>query len=197
MKKKILLATNLILLLNISISAQMRQSGNRQNFSKPPQKNQALNIEKMTQFEFYDDSHIIKVLKIKEAHKKLALITDLETYNNKLIEIKAFNIDLINTANKYFKSRMVEFKRVEDPEIMDETRLKLKKMLAPIHDKLVEQKLLLNQKFQKKLTSKEYKKWLNYQRSKNRRKLNQGHNNDNSMKNHGQRKGQNRQNYQY
>ncbi len=197
MNKKILLATNLILLLSISISAQMRQGGNRQNFSKPPQKNQVLNIEKMTQFEFYDDSHIIKVLKIKEAHKKLALITDLETYNNKLIEIKAFNIDLINAANKYFKSRMVEFKRVEDPEIMDEARLKLKKMLAPIHDKLVEQKLLLNQKFKKKLTSKEYKKWLNYQRSKNRHKHNPGHNNANSMKNHGQRKGQNRQNYQY
>jgi hypothetical protein len=170
----------------MSLFSQMRGGGGGGNksFSQSQRPNgqssNNLSIDKMTHLKSFDASKVIKALKVKTDAKKLTIIYALETYNNKLIEIKAFNNDILIAAKKMLKSKMAEFKNIGDPFIMKEARVKLKKLLAPINKKVSQKKRLLNQTFKKELTEKEYGKWLKYLKNKNYKKLNQTQKNGHS-----------------
>jgi len=169
---------SMILLTNMSLFSQMRVGGGggKKGFSQSQRPNgqssNNLSIDKMTHLKSFDASKVIKALKVKTDAKKLTIIYGLETYNNKLIEIKAFNRDNLNAAKAFLKSKIMESKNVGDPFIMKEARIKLKKLLAPINKKVSQQKRLLNQTFKKELTEKEYGKWLKYLKNRrNRQKV--------------------------
>jgi len=159
----------LTLLTTNTVNSQIRV-GNNRNISQPPQSKTAeippLNITKMTQLFLYEPPTTLRVLRIKDKAKQTVITYELETYNNKLIEIKAFNKSLFDTAEFFLKSKINESKRTGDPYIMTGAKVKLTDMLAPIRKKVAIQKNLLNQSLKKKLTAKQYVKWLKYQKSK-------------------------------
>jgi hypothetical protein len=199
MKKLSLFLICFLLLSHVTVFSQMQVGGGagKKGFSQSQRPDgqgaSNLSIDKMTQLNTFDASKVIKALKVKTDAKKLTIIYGLETYNNKLIEIKAFNNDILTTAKKFLKSKIKESKSVRDPLIMNEARVKLRKMLAPIIKKVSQQKKLLNQTFKKELTEKEYGKWLKYLKSKTHKKPNQNQLNSHSKNGRGQGKG--RQNY--
>lgn len=164
-----------LILSNAALFSQMRGGYRQRNPNNQGQKIQEapkLSIDKMVQLFFYDDQKVTKALKIKSEAKKLSIINELEHYNNKLIEIRAFNNETLTTAKALLKSKRMESKRVGDPLIMNEARVRLKKILAPIRNKVSQQKILLNQSFKKELTPKEYTKWLKYLKNKTTNKTN-------------------------
>jgi len=196
MKRQSLFLICFLLLSHSVIFSQMRSTFRQRNPNKQGQKKQEtpkISIAKMAQLSFFDAAEVIRSLKINEAAKRLAIITEIDNYNNKLIEIKAFNKDVLSTAQSFLKSKKSEFEYIEDPVIMSVASVKLKKILAPVTDKIRAEKLLLNQSFKRKFSPKEYEKWLKYQKRKtnSKRKLSQ----NNRLKSKGLRKGKGRQNF--
>jgi hypothetical protein len=159
----------LTLLTTNTVNSQIRV-GNNRNISQPPQSKTTerapLNITKMTHLFLYEPPTTLRVLRIKDKAKQTIITYELETYNNKLIEIKAFNKALFDTSELFLKSKINESKRTGDPYIMTGAKVKLTKMLAPIRKKVEVQKNLLNLSLKKELTTKQYSKWLKYQKSK-------------------------------
>lgn len=196
MKKQSLFLICFLLLSHTTLFSQMRGGYRQRRFQnqvKKPQETPKISIDKMAQLSFFDAAEVIRSLKINEAAKRLIVITELDKYNNKLIEIKAFNKDVLSTAQAFLKSKKSEFEYIEDPVIMSVARIKLKKILIPVTDKIRAEKLLLNQSFKRKFSPKEYEKWLKYQKSKThtKRKLSQ----NNRRKSKGSRKGIGKQNF--
>lgn len=158
------------IILQYGVSAQIRNSGmyRQMNTNNKPAKSlemPALVINKMAQLIFYDAGDVIKALKVREAPKKLTLISAIDNYNNKIIEIKAFNQETLSSAKTLLQNKRATSKRIGDPLIMKEARIKLKEILKPIRQKVQEQKIILNRSFEKILNIKEYNKWLKFQKN--------------------------------
>jgi len=199
MKKIVLLA--FLLLTQVGIFSQMRggcmnRQGYKQKRQAQPSESSKFNINNMTQFYFYDSSVVLKILKIKKEALRIEIISEIEIYNNKLIELRAFNKDTFIAAKSYLKSKKEDFKLTGNSSIMPSARKKLKEMLAPIRKKVILQKKKLNEALLKKLTPKQYSKWLKYQerKSKSSSKKNKNQSNMKSQKN-GQNQGYNRRNF--
>ncbi len=194
-----ILFSSIVLFAGNVASAQI-SVGNNRNFSQPsqtePSEKTSLSITKMTEVFLYEPSTVLKVLRIKDTPKQTAVTYIVETYNNKLIEIKAFNKDLFDTAELFLKSKVNESKRTGDPYVMSGAKVKLIEMLKPIREKVEIQKNLLNQSLKKELTAKQYTKWLNYQKSKSADKTVKTHKKKkNYMQRRFNRRGQVRRNF--
>ncbi|AMC10788.1 hypothetical protein Lupro_05830 [Lutibacter profundi] len=155
----------LIFILFFSTTLFSQQRGNHGNSSQKamPQK---INPKNMAGIISYDFDEVIKKLKIKETPIKNIVSKAITTHNNKINELKTFNYEIFNNVKSFLTKKRNEAKLSRDFTIMTEARMKANEMLAPIRDKVITQKSILNTTLKKELSEKQFKKWLKYQQGK-------------------------------
>ena len=114
----------------------------------------------------YDFDEVIKKLKIKKTPTKNIVSKAITTHNNKINELKTFNYETFNNVKSFLTKKRNEAKLSRDFTIMREARMKANEMLAPIRNKVISQKNILNATLKKELSEKQFKKWLKYQQGK-------------------------------
>ncbi|MCF6214407.1 MAG: hypothetical protein L3J45_10340 [Flavobacteriaceae bacterium] len=163
--KALLLLVSSIMLFTTQLFSQ--NIGNRQNNSQTNQTGKSqFSPEKIKLFVFYDSDVIIKKIKLKDKAKKAKLSNLIESYNDKMTEIKAFDSGVLLMAKTYLAQRIKEAKQDHDPYIVKEGQIKTKEILGPLRKKIKMQRVFLNTELKKFLTDKQYNKWLKYQKRK-------------------------------
>jgi len=170
--KKLQLPLLIIVLMLLHINLFAQYGGQRQykRAQNRPQndgvEHSRMNQKKMVLFVVYNSETVFKKIKLRDKSKikKLGLV--LESYNNKIIEIKAFESESLNVAKTYMMQKRRETKQSGDTSIMQEAHVRIKEILKPLNLKLKAQQNLLNLNFKNTLSPKQNEKWLKYQQSK-------------------------------
>ncbi|WP_456462494.1 hypothetical protein [Lutibacter sp.] len=142
-----------------------QQRGNHGNSSQQAAQ-QKIIPENMARIIFYDFDEVIKKLKIKKAPTRNIVSKAITTHNNKINELKTFNYETFDNVKSFLTKKRNEAKLSRDFTILKEARMKANEMLAPIRNKVIAQKNILNATLKKELSEKQFKKWLKYQQSK-------------------------------
>lgn len=158
----------LVSILMSSTSIFSQQRGGRQNSSQAQGQSSQMtmpkvNPENMARIIMYDSDEVLKKLKIKSSQKKTIVIQAISKHNSKINEIKTFNYETFDEVKSFLTKKRNEAKLSRDFSTMKESQMQANGMLAPIRKKVQLQKKMLNATFEKKLSEKEYKKWLKYQ----------------------------------
>jgi len=174
---RLLLLIITILFFNVNLMAQYgRQYGSRtqgrriQNSRQQARPSSKVQPKNVSMFIVYNSETVFKKIKLRDKSKIKTLGAVLENYNNKIIEIKAFESEPLNVAKTYIKQKQKEAQQSGDYSIMQEARVRVKEIIAPLQQKLKNEQNLLNLKFKKDLTPKQFEKWLRYQDSKHQPK---------------------------
>ncbi len=175
-----------LLILSTLAYSQMgsRRGQHQQGQGQGQQANQPIeakmNIKNIAGVNTLDEEEIIKKLKIAKKDKPV-VIAAIDRYNNKMREIRIFNFDTFNEAEKYLKKKKEEAMQSRDPYVMKDTKIRLDEILAPVKEKVKEQRRLLTAFFKKNLSEKQFEKWVKYQKklhSKNKSTTNSTNNNN-------------------
>jgi hypothetical protein len=153
-----------------------------------------LKPENMAKIIMYDFEKVVKKLKIKEPSEINFVSKTIGNYNNKINEIKAFNYETFDLVKSLLTKKRDEAKLYNDFSIMKKAQAQANEILAPIREKVINQQKKLNELFKEKLSEKQYKSWLKYQKIKQyelkpKKPQNQQMN---SQKGNGQRQGMSR-----
>jgi len=189
-KAKLLFFTFLIVILSNSIYSQKRGNGsNHSNQSmSSAMKTMPIKPENMAGILMYDTDEVIKKLKIKESSKQVLIEDIIDTYNNSISEVKAFNNQLFDEVKIYLDNARNEAKINNDKFLMKEASHNAKEMLKPVQEKVKEHHEVLNFAMKNILTDKQFSKWNKYQKKKHA-ELKPSSNNNSQMKSGGNGKG--------
>jgi hypothetical protein len=152
---------------NQRLQSQRNHSRSEPNATQNSQRNE---FGQRPFFVQYDSDKVIKNIKLRDKAKKIKVGEIFETYNDKIIEIKAFQSGILDQAKLYLKRKQQEFMQSGDRVIMETARIQYKKMVAPLMQTIKTQEDLLNSKLKDQLNDKQYQKWLNYRKDKMRPK---------------------------
>ncbi|NOQ91893.1 MAG: hypothetical protein GQ552_04160 [Flavobacteriaceae bacterium] len=167
-KVKLLFFTFLIVILSNSIYSQKRGNGSNQsnqNMSSA-MKTMPIKPENMAGILLYDTDEVIKKLKIKESPKQVLIEDAIDSYNNNISEVKAFNNQLFDEVKIYLGNARNEAKINNDKFLMKEASQNAKEMLKPVQEKVKKHHEILNFAMENILTDKQFSKWNKYQKKK-------------------------------
>ncbi len=190
------LALVLLLMFNHTAVAQMHgggrmgqgRSGREHAGSQQPRR---INVRKMAALYLYDEHKVLKKLRVKNKEKARKISALLQDYNRAVRNIELKYHDRIREAKRMAKEAGSNSYQAGNDTGMQLVRKQIRLKLAPVRKEVMVHQQELNRKMKQLLNKKQYKKWLKYQRKKNRiRSQNQTQlHSRNNRSGHGSRKG--------
>jgi len=155
------------------------------------QQKMRINVRKMAALHLYDEHKVLKKLRIKNKEQARKISALLQDYNRAVRNIELKYHDRIREAKRMAKEAGSNSYQAGNDTGMQLVRKQIRLKLAPVRKEVMVHQQELNRKMKQLLNKKQYKKWLKYQRKKNRiRSQNQTQmHNRNKRSGHGSRRG--------
>lgn len=150
--KKILLLT---LLLFSSILIAQRQNG---------QKRPNFDASKVVGIFYYEENKAINKIKIKQKELKYSVKKAIISYNSKIKEISFLKNSELNGVTDLVNATKIGSNR----GALGDFRTRVNKILSPIRDSIQSFEKVLNENLKEKLSKKQFKNWLKFQKKKKR-----------------------------
>ncbi|WP_405605443.1 hypothetical protein [Polaribacter sp. Asnod1-A03] len=155
-----------VLLLSIHFYAQPPGGGG----GRPSQNEQRSESDEIKEFKasdvagvfYYDESEIIKKLKVKDEEKQNLVKKSLRNYNAKVREISFLNSEKFSDLDVVVNATMSAGNREAGTKI----REKVEEVVKPVKEEILIYEEELNKEVENILSEKQFKKWMKYQNNK-------------------------------
>ncbi len=156
-----------ILLISVSLSAQVQGQRNSQNRNQSQRSMPAFNAENAVGIIKYNAKKIIKKTNIKNEDKRREVAKIFSVYNQTISEIKLLNSEKLKGVERYVNDTQKNAMATRDLEAMRFSRKVANEKLAPIKNQIIiaDQELntslkqiLLEEQFERSLKYRQFKK---------------------------------------
>jgi hypothetical protein len=155
-----------MLLVSVQFSAQ-HSGGRRGGSSGQGQESTSREVKEFKASDvvgifYYDESEIIKKLKVKDKDKQYLVKKELSNYNTNVREISFLNSEKFSDLNVVINAT----RNSGDRESGSKMREKVEEIVKPVKEEVLVHEEELNRKLENILSEKQLKKWIKYQKNK-------------------------------
>lgn len=118
---------------------------------------------------YYDINDAFDKIKLKDDEKKASASKVIRNYNDEVKKISFLNTPKLAEVDLTVNS--IGEQAFRDRDLANQVRKMIEETVVPVRDSVIAKEKILNTDLEKILSSKQYKKWLRYQRSEKEKLL--------------------------
>lgn len=155
-----------ILLISVSLSAQVQGQRRSQNRNQGQRSMPAFNAKNAVGIIKYNAKKIIKKTNIKNEEKRGEVVKVFSAYNQTIDEIKLLNSEKLKDVERFVNETQKNAMATRDRDAMRFARKKANEKLAPIKNQIIIADQELNTSLKQILSEEQFERWMKYRQFK-------------------------------